>query len=395
MKLLYTITAYPPSIGGAQLYAHMLAQNLKISHDIQVISQWNSNRTDWLLGTTINAPRRDQDYVIDDIAVHNFGLSMRDKLCMLPFLPIYYPFMEYSLSKIVPRITKHLAPYLGSIDVVHNVRIGREGLTYASFYAAKRMDIPFIFTPIHHPRWVGWRYKAYLNIYRAADRIIALTNSEKETLISLGVFEEKIAVTGMGPVLSSEAHPMNFREKYNIKGPMVLFLGQHYPYKGFKQVLDSAKIVWQKRPDIEFVFVGPAIGKSEKYYSDYCDDQRIHRLGYVGLQEKTDALAACAVLCVPSTQESFGAVYVEAWNFSKPVIGCDIPAVSEIINDGENGFLVKQNARQIAFRILELILNPQQAAQMGACGNNKLKSRFSWEKLATLTEQIYDDVMSK
>ena len=41
-------------------------------------------------------------------------------------------------------------------------------------------------------------------------------------------------------------------------------------------------------------------------------DPRIHRLGSLNLQQKTNALAACTLLCVPSTQESFGCVYTEA-----------------------------------------------------------------------------------
>jgi glycosyltransferase involved in cell wall biosynthesis len=58
------------------------------------------------------------------------------------------------------------------------------------------------------------------------------------------------------------------------------------------------------------------------------NDPRILELGSVDLQTKTDALEACTLLCLPSTQESFGGVYTEAWSFKKPVIGCDIPAVS-------------------------------------------------------------------
>ena len=61
MKLPYTLTTYPPAIGGAQLHQHLIAQHLKNQHNIQVISHWNQNRTDWLLGTTLNTPQANLD----------------------------------------------------------------------------------------------------------------------------------------------------------------------------------------------------------------------------------------------------------------------------------------------------------------------------------------------
>jgi glycosyltransferase involved in cell wall biosynthesis len=95
---------------------------------------------------------------------------------------------------------------------------------------------------------------------------------------------------------------------------------------------------------------------------------------------------------VPSSQESFGGVYTEAWNFAKPVIGCSIPAVAEVIADGVDGLLVNQEAGAIADRICYLLLNPSVAQAMGEAGKCKVESRYSWDYLAQLTEQIYCSV---
>jgi len=174
-------------------------------------------------------------------------------------------------------------------------------------------------------------------------------------------------------------------------GATVLFIGQHYPYKGYKQTLEAARLVWQRVPDVHFVFIGPTIGKSEREFQAI-SDQRIHRLGAVDQKEKTDALAACNLLCVPSTQESFGGVYTEAWWFGKPVIGCPIPAVSEVISDGVDGFLVEQNAHQIAERICYFLLNPELTQRMGVAGRRKVEERYTWEKLAKSTRAVYEKV---
>jgi glycosyltransferase involved in cell wall biosynthesis len=394
MKLLYTLTAYPPAIGGAQLHQHLLAQQLHQKHPIQVITHWNQNRTDWLLGTTLKAPQKTQNYTIDHIPVHQIGISLQDKLKLLPYLPIYYPLMSLALPKIADILESYLTNYAQDKDLIHNVRIGREGLSYASYNIAKKLDIPFVFTPVHHPRWVGWRYREYIKLYQLADAVITLTNSEKKILIKLGVKEDKIHTTGVGPILAANADPEDFKQRYQINEPMVLFLGQHYPYKGYQQLLQAASQIWQKIPETKFVFVGPSVGNSEQIYAQY-QDHRIIRLGSVDLQTKTDALAACTLLCVPSTQESFGGVYTEAWSFAKPVIGCDIPAVAEVISQGVDGFLVPQESQSIAETICQVLLANNLAASLGIAGQRKVEEKFTWQRLAEKTEQIYRDLLAK
>jgi glycosyltransferase involved in cell wall biosynthesis len=393
MRLLYTLTAYPPYLGGAQLHQHILAQQLQKRHAIQSICHWQKNRTDWLLGTTLKAPSREYDYEIDGISVHRLGISVWEKLQMAPFVAAYYPFMALALPAIARHFTHHLLPFATKSDLIHNVRIGREGLTYASLQAARKYSIPFVFTPVHHPRWVGWRYREYLKLYALADAVIALTSTEKQTLIQLGVREDRIAVTGIGPVLAPEAHPENFLSTHTtIQEPFVLFLGQHYPYKGYRQLLEAAPIVWEKYPEAHFVFIGPDVKQSEQAFEN-CD-RRIHRLGSVDLQTKTDAIAACTMLCVPSTQESFGGVYTEAWCFNKPVIGCPISAVAEVVTDGVDGYLVEQEPFQIAEAIGHLLANPSLAESMGQAGHHKVEQRFTWEHLAQKTEQAYQAALS-
>ena len=390
MQLLYTLTTYPPAIGGAQLHQHLLAQQLKQQQQIQVFTHWAQNRTDWLMGTTINAPSQSKDYIIDDIPVHCMGMNLIDKARLIPYLPLYYPWMDLALPPIATCISRYLDQYAQSADLIHNVRIGREGLSYASYQLAQKYNIPFIFTPVHHPRWIGWRYRAYIKLYQLADAVIALTKTEKQTLINLGVDSDRITVTGMGPILAEKADSQAFKATYTISDPIILFLAQHHSYKGYQQLLQAAPIVWKRFPEAQFVFAGPAIANSEKYFKN--QDPRIHRLGTLSLQEKSNALAACTMLCVPSSQESFGGVYTEAWHFDKPVIGCNIPAVSEVIDHGTNGYLVSQNPREIESAICQMLMNPSQALKMGQNGKQKLEAKFTWSRIAEITAGAYKRV---
>lgn len=389
MKLLFTSTAYPPSTGGAQFYSHMLARHMLPKHSVDIVSFWDKNRTDWLLGTTILAPNQPKDYMLEQIPVHILGFSKKQKLQMVPYVLGYYPFMQLTAYKIAKILEKKLELYAECADVIHNIRVGRAPLTYASHLVAGKKQIPFVFTPLHHPRWEGWLYRVYKNLYTLADTVIALTNAEKNTLTHLGVPNKRIIVTGMGPILAQSAFPENFRKKYKLDGEVVLFLGQHYQYKGYRQVLGSAEKVWEKYPDVHFVFIGPDVGMSEQVFTKYTDP-RIHRLGKVELQEKTDALAACDLLCVPSTQESFGGVYTEAWSFAKPVIGCAIASVADVIENGVNGYLVEQTVSETADAIIKLMGSADLRAEMGSAGKYKVETQYSWKRIASLTETAYN-----
>ena len=389
MQILYTATAYPPSTGGAQAHIHQIAAALAPRHRVQVVSHWDANRTDWLLGTTLRAPAASRDYVIDGVPVHRLGLSAAEKLALAPYVPIFYPLMDQALPPVAAVLARHLAPFAARAELIHNIRIGREGLSQASFESARRRDLPFVLTPVHHPRWVGWRYRVFLRLYREADAVMALTAAERAVLAGLGVREERIVVVGHGPVLAPAADPAGFRARHGLgDDPVVLFLGQHYAYKGFRALLQAAPLVWRRLPEARFVFAGPPVGDSERAFA-VAPDPRLLRLGRVSLQEKSDALAACSLLCVPSSQESFGGVYTEAWSYGRPVIGCPIPAVAEVIDEGVDGLLRPQEPTALAAAIVELLMDAGRAAAMGEAGRRKVEARYAWPRIAETVETTY------
>ena len=87
-------------------------------------------------------------------------------------------------------------------------------------------------------------------------------------------------------------------------------------------------------------------------------------------------------------------MYTEAWSFGKPVIGCNIPAVAEVITEGGDGYLVAQEPAQIADRICYLLLHPTQAQAMGAAGQRKVKAQYTWQQIAERTAQAYHKASS-
>ena len=389
LRLLFTITRYWPAIGGAEVHSRELLRSMQDRVRPIVIAHWDENRTDWLLGTTIRAPAPGRIYTDEGRPVHLIGPSWRDRLATLPYVLGYYAVQTRAAARLGEVLAAQLRVVAWPFDLVHNVRSGREPLTVGSMEAARRADVPFVFTPNHHPRWVGWRYRVYQQVYRTADALIALTEHERDALVALGAHPERIHVTGIGPVLAPEWDPARARQKYALSEPFVLFLGQKYPYKGAQALLQAAGQVWKRHPDVRFVFVGPRTPHSTRLFSQVADP-RVVELGTVDLQDKTDLLSACTLVCVPSSQESFGGVLVEGWAMQKPVVAGPAPAAAEVIDDGVDGFyLPDQSPALIAERLSWLLDHPTRAREMGQQGASKVAERFTWQQLAARTEAIY------
>jgi glycosyltransferase involved in cell wall biosynthesis len=306
----------------------------------------------------------------------------------MPWALAYYALIRPSTRHISRHALRALST-LSPPDVVHATRIGREFLCRAALDFAHQHGRPFVLTPVHHPRWDGWRYTEYDKIYREADALCVLTKAEKRLLVEQkGVNEEKVHVTGIGPVLSGTCDAGEFRSRYDIPGPFVLYLGQQYRYKGVGALLEAAPLVWKRHPDVTFVFIGPQTSYSKTIFR-LATDRRIRNLGEVNLETKTAALSCCEFLCLPSSQESFGGVYVEAWALGKTVIGGRIPPIAELISEGQDGLLSSQDPAELAERISWLLADPELCRNMGNAGAVKVAARYTWEQIAKQTEGVY------
>jgi glycosyltransferase involved in cell wall biosynthesis len=388
MKFLYASNLYPPSTGGAQIHLHSLAKAMQSAgNEVSVVTHSCRHRTDWLrLSTVSTEPESHFDY--EGVPVWQLGFSPFARIQIMPWALAYY-----GLTGLATRnISRHALRALSSLptpDVVHATRIGREFLCRAALDFAHKHGRPFVLTPVHHPRWDGWRYTEYDKIYREADALCVLTKEEKRLLVEQKqVDAEKIHVTGIGPVLSSTYDAEEFRRRYDIRGPFVLYLGQQFRYKGVGALLEAAPLVWKRHPDVTFVFIGPQTRYSKTVFS-VATDRRVRNLGEVSLETKTAALSCCEFLCLPSSQESFGGVYVEAWALGKAVIGGRIPPIAELISEGQDGLLSSQNPSEIAEQISLLIADPERCKKMGKAGARKVESRYTWAQIAKKTEDVY------
>ena len=274
----------------------------------------------------------------------------------------------------------------GALDLVHNVKVGPEFLSLASLRFARERKVPFVFTPISHPG--GWEGEIFSLLYREADALIAMTEFERAFLISQGGRPERIHVVGVGPLLESLEPTADARRALSIRGPLVLFLGQKYPYKGVAEMVEAAPLVWASHPDAHFVFAGPRTEQSRALFSAV-GDARIIDIDTVSNEEKTNLLAACDILCMPSRCESFGIVYLEAWSFRKPVIAADTDASRCVVEDRPDGPARRAGAGVSPPPSIPFSATKALRHALGEHGHRKAATTYSWPVIASKVEQAY------
>lgn len=396
MRILYVSPLYPPAIGGAQIQLHMLAKAAQAQgEDVKVLTYSGKNRTDWVRFATVSA-EEPAHYEYEGVPVQRLGFSAATRAAMAPWAAGYYAAIGPATRNLARLTRPYIEELVAHCDLIHFTRIGREFLARACLDAARTQGKPFVFTPNHHPRWRGWRYLEYDKIYREADALAVYTEVEKDLLVrDVGVPAGRIHVTGVGPIVCDTCDLPAFRAESGVgEKDYILFLGQQYEYKGMAALLQAMPKVWEQHPDLRILFIGPHTPYSKDLFKGV-KDPRIINLGAVPLEQKAAALAGCRFLCMPSLQESFGGVYIEAWHYGKAVIGGDIPAIRSVIDDGINGLLSTQDPEVLGSKLLDLLSAPARCDAMGAAGREKAQRVYSWDIIAQRVLAIYDGLLAR
>jgi len=252
--------------------------------------------------------------------------------------------------------------------------------------AAHAAGRPFVFTPLRHQRPLGWNSPAFRRLYRESEAVIALTHGEADWLRGQGAPPGRLHVIGIGPQNDPEASTELAARAVPGGKKIVLFIGQLHAYKGVRALLAAATLM-RSRPDVMFVFAGPDVRGMAREFDGA--GPNVRWLGAVDNATRDSLLNACAILCVPSSRESFGSVIIEAWASGKPVVGGPAAATRELIDDGVNGWTVPQDPAAIAERLKRLLDDPALAARMGTSGREKVARDFSWSAIAEAHLDVY------
>lgn len=172
-----------------------------------------------------------------------------------------------------------------------------------------------------------------------------------------------------------------------------LLLGRLERYKGHELVMRAWKKVLEHNKNWKVYFVGN--GTNEKDFLQVKEELQLgDAVKFCGYQANPHQfIKDSQFMLVTSRWEGFGMIILESWAHKKAIIAVDAPAMNEVIENGVNGLLVKQDdIDNLAKQIINLFENPGAAARYGEKGNEKLLNYFTLKRMTDETEEVYQYV---
>ncbi|HEX8334596.1 MAG TPA: glycosyltransferase family 4 protein, partial [Segetibacter sp.] len=99
---------------------------------------------------------------------------------------------------------------------------------------------------------------------------------------------------------------------------------------------------------------------------------------------------AIDILVLPSHNESFGLVFLEAWSCKKPVVGTSIGAIRNVISEEKDGLLININdEKSLTSQLLRLINDKPLRVKLGENGYKKVTENYTWDIIVSRLRKCY------
>ncbi len=261
----------------------------------------------------------------------------------------------------------------------------------------------------------SWIEKTALEM---ADALIAVSKGMKADIVRLfDVDEAKVKVIYNG-IDTEEFQPVSSKEslhKYGIDPdvPYVLFFGRVTRQKGIIHLVNAIKyldketqvVLCAGQPDTKEI--GEEMQAAVKKVQETRDNV-IWIQEWVDKKPKIELYTHAAVFCCPSIYEPFGIINLEAMACGTPVVGSAVGGITEIILDGETGYLVEleqhtespfeavnpdQFSRDLAEGINAIIGDDSLRRSMGEASRRRAVDVFSWKSIAQETFELYQSLV--
>jgi glycosyltransferase involved in cell wall biosynthesis len=273
----------------------------------------------------------------------------------------------------------------------------------ADIAASACASVPFVLTYHSGPmrkgrRWVDIGLRLYESFavrrtVRRSDAVICSSCYVRMTLMPPVAWPAEVIYPAVDPELFS---PGGSPERLRVL--FVATLSAAARYKGLTDLLDAVAILRDRGVPVvlEVVGDGDALATyKERACSNGISDYVIFSGSLVGRQ-LVEAYLRSAVVAVPSLFDNFPTVAVEAMACGRPVVATKVGALTELVVDGETGFIVPPgNPMALAGGLFDAMQDGKRAAYMGRNGRKHVLSRLSLTVQADRTMHIYQNVLAR
>lgn len=242
-------------------------------------------------------------------------------------------------------------------------------------------------------RWLKKRFpfmvKPFSWMINRADVVTAISNHTASEL--KGIVKKEIPIIPFSITVESQGG-------YVSDENFILFVGRHVERKGVHILIEAFKLIHREiSHNLVIVGDGPERKNWEKMSQNYGLSDRIRFTGWVSKEELHNYYRTCSFFVLPAIYdkhgdtEGLGVVMIEAMNYSKPVIASNVGGITDVVINGQNGILVKDNDPQaLCQAIKELAQNKELYKKLSANAKKSIDEMFNWDKIVSKLIGLYE-----
>jgi glycosyltransferase involved in cell wall biosynthesis len=318
-----------------------------------------------------------------------------DLRTITPFCP-YPGFSSFFWSQCISLRKKMFREF----DLVHNPAHYPFLLKPGKKVVCTIHDITPVLFPQYHPRWRSlYTGIGIPRLVSSSERIIVDSLQTKKDLINrYQVPETRISVIYLGAseeFKKLDSHAIeSIRHKYHLDFPYILFVGNLEPRKNIPNMIRAFSQCPDRSHELHLVIAGKKGWMFEEIFRTVTElhlEKSVRFLDYI-LDEDLPALynAATAFVYVPF-YEGFGLPPLEAMQCGTPVITSNTSSLPEIV--GRGGIMVDPRDVQGLAKKIHLLVSDENARAENSRYNLLQCRKFSWEKCAAQTLEVYREVI--
>lgn len=230
-------------------------------------------------------------------------------------------------------------------------------------------------------------------LFKKTDKIFIRNKTILNWLKSHKISINKVSLAPSG-IANIEICPGNKKEflkkfsQLSSNSLIILYLGRIRKQKGIFFLLDAFYEIKKQFSNAVLLYVGPDEKEYDglRFIPQLKEAIKIKKLKNnvfifkpLYNQDKNNVIAACDILVLPSSYESFGQVFLQAFAQKKPVIGTNAGGVPYVVDHEKNGFLIDPwDKEKLVYYLSRLLKDKNLREKMGKMGYKKVKQyRYS------------------
>lgn len=178
----------------------------------------------------------------------------------------------------------------------------------------------------------------------------------------------------------------------------LLFVGRLVPYKGCQDAIRALAHLRADWPSIELEIVGDGFSRAEiqALVEELGLGEAVSFRGWLGGDALAEAYARATAVIVPSHEEAFGVVAIEAMAAGAPIVASAIPALLSFIEEGRTGLLARPGEpRELARQVDRLLRDPALRLSLTRNALADVVPRHQWSAVLDDVEAAYRDAAAQ